>query len=305
MQANDNEPQMWFYLSWSFRFARQTRELDIDTSQNVQTTRIQPRSSFVALNLRELWTYRELLYFLTWRDVKIRYKQTAIGVAWAVLQPVVTTAIFTLLFSTWARFDTGNMPYPVFALSALVIWLFAHSSITLASNSFTGNANLVTKVYFPRIIVPLAATIAGLFDLLFSIAILIGLMFYYGITPNANLLMAPVFIALSFVLAAAVGTMLSALNVKFRDVKFALPFLLQVWMIASPIFYPVSMISERWRLLFAVNPLTGIIDGFRSSLFGAPFDWPVIGVSSLSVAVICLAALLVFMRMEDDFADVI
>ena len=281
------------------------RNLEIERSQNLQITRITPRERLVALELRELWTYRELLYFLTWRDVKIRYKQTAIGIAWAILQPVITTAIFTLLFSTWARFDTGNVAYPMFALSALVIWLFTHSSITLASGSFVSNANLVTKVYFPRIIVPLAATIAGLFDLVFSVAILIGLMFYYGIEPTTNLLMAPVFVVLSFVIAAALGTMLSALNVRFRDVKFALPFALQVWMIASPIFYPATMVSGKWRMVFALNPLTGIIDGFRSSLFGLPFDWELIGISSLSILVICVISLIVFKRMEDGFADVI
>jgi lipopolysaccharide transport system permease protein len=270
-----------------------------------ETTIIEPSRFLKSLDLRELWSYRELLYFLTWRDVKIRYKQTAIGVAWAILQPVVTTAIFTLLFSTWARFDTGGTPYPVFALSALVIWLFTHNAVTLASSSFVSNANLVTKVYFPRIIVPLAATIAGLFDLIFSVIILIGLMLYYGIMPTANLAAAPLFVVLTLILAAALGTMLSALNVKFRDVKFALPFALQVWMIASPIFYPVSMISEKWRLAFAFNPLTGIIDGFRSALFGMPFDWAVIGVSTLSIVVICVMAIVVFVRMEDNFADII
>ncbi len=259
----------------------------------------------MAVNLRELWAYRELLYFLTWRDVKIRYKQTVVGVAWAILQPVVTTAIFTLLFSTWARFETGDVPYPLFALSALIVWLFTHNAVTLASGSFVSNVNLVTKVYFPRIIVPLAATIAGLFDLIFSVIILIGLMLYYGIIPTANLLTAPLFIVLTLILAAALGTMLSALNVKFRDVKFALPFVLQVWMIASPVFYPASLTPAKWQLVFAINPLVGIIDGFRSSLFGTPFNWPVIGVSSLSIVVICILSIVVFKRMEDDFADII
>ena len=230
--------------------------------QNLDITKIMPRNSLVALDLRELWSYRELLYFLTWRDVKIRYKQTAIGVAWAVLQPVVTTAIFTLIFSTWARFETGNIAYPLFVLSALVVWLFTSTSITVASNSFVNNANLVTKVYFPRLIVPLAATLGSLFDLIFSVLILLGLMVYYGISPSIQLLLAPIFILLTLILAAAIGTLLSALTVRYRDVKFALPFSLQVWMIASPIFYPVSMLSEKWSLVYAINPLTGIIDGF-------------------------------------------
>ncbi len=270
-----------------------------------QLTRIGPRSRLGAVDLRELWRYRELLYFLTWRDVKIRYKQTVIGIVWAVLQPIVTTAIFTLLFSSFARFDTGNTPYPVFALSALVIWLFVHNAITLASGSFVSNSNLVTKVYFPRLIVPLAAVLSGVFDLIFSVVILAGLILYYGIIPTTGVFLAPVFLIFAFVMSAALGTMLSALNVKFRDIKFALPFALQVWMIASPIFYPASMISGRWRLVFAVNPLTGLIDGFRSALFGLPFNWDLIGVSATSIAAMCIVSLFVFSKMEDDFADII
>jgi len=275
------------------------------STSGANLTVIEPRRAFIGLNLRELWAYRELLYFLTWRDVKIRYKQTAVGVAWAILQPVVTTAIFTLLFSTWARFETGDVPYSLFALSALIVWLFTHSSITIASGSFVSNSNLVTKVYFPRLIVPLAATLAGLFDLVFSVGILIVLMLYYGTAPTLQLLFAPLFILLAFIQAAAIGTLLSALNVRFRDVKFALPFVLQVWMIASPVFYPASLTPEKWQLVFAINPLVGIIDGFRSSLFGSPFNWPVIGVSGLSIVVICILSIVVFKRMEDDFADII
>ncbi len=259
----------------------------------------------MALGLRELWAYRELLYFLTLRDIKIRYKQTVIGVAWVLLQPIVSTAIFTLIFSSWARFDTGSIPYPLFALSGLIIWIFTHGSISIASNSFVNNVNLVTKVYFPRLIVPFAATLAGLFDLLFSVAILILLMIYYGSVPTLSVVLAPVFLVLALIQTAAFGTLLSALNVRFRDIKFAVPFVLQIWMIASPIFYPASLVSEKWRLAFALNPLTGIIDGFRSSLFGTPFDWAVIGVSCISILVSCIVALSVFKRMEDDFADLV
>jgi lipopolysaccharide transport system permease protein len=274
-------------------------------SPALRLVHIAPGGSPFALGLREMWAYRELLYFLTWRDVKIRYKQTAIGILWALLQPIVTTIIFTLLFSTWARFDTGAVPYPIFALSALVIWLFNHGAITIASNSFVSQTNLVTKVYFPRLIVPLAASLAGVFDLIFSIAVLVVLMAYYRVSLTVNIALAPVFIILAFVQTAAFGTMLSALNVRFRDVKFALPFVLQVWMIASPIFYPANVIPEKWRLVFALNPLTGIIEGFRSSLFGLPFDWPLIGVSISSILVISLISLYIFKRMEDDFADII
>lgn len=272
---------------------------------DVTTTLIEPDRSRLDLNVRELWAYRELLYFLTWRDVKIRYKQTLIGVAWAILQPVVTTAIFTLLFSTWAKFETGDIPYPLFVLSALSLWLFTHSSITIASNSFINNTNLVTKVYFPRLIVPVAATLAGIFDLLISLGLLAILFIYYGISPTIQLMAAPVFVMLAFLQAAAFGTLLSALTVKYRDVKFALPFALQVWMIASPIFYPASMLPEKWRLVFALNPLIGIIDGFRSALFGLPFNLEMIGISCLSIIGISLLSLFIFKGMEDGFADVI
>lgn len=270
-----------------------------------EITVIEPSRLFKSLDLRDMWRHRELLYFLTWRDVKLRYKQTAIGVLWVILQPVITTAIFTVLFSNFARFDTEDVPYPLFALSGLMIWLFVHTSITMASNSFVSNTNLVTKVYFPRLIVPFAATFAGITDLFFSLLLLVGLMVHYGIVPNLGILLAPVFLIMAIIQTMAFGTLFSALNVRFRDVKFALPFALQVWMIASPIFYPAALLSEKWRLIFAINPLVGILEGFRASLFGKAFDWQVIGVSGASTLVLVLISLFVFKRMEDDFADLI
>lgn len=273
--------------------------------QELQITEIKPAGSWLKFDLKDLWDYRELLYFLTWRDVKIRYKQTAIGVMWAVLQPVLTTAIFTVLFSTFARFNTEDIPYPLFALSGLMIWLFVHNAISMASNSFVGNTNLVTKVYFPRLVVPFAATFAGVLDFVFSFAILIIMMIYYGMVVTWQVALTPLFLFLAIVLTTAFGTLFSALNVRFRDVKFALPFLLQVWMIASPIFYPTNLLTGKWRLLFAVNPLTGILEGIRSALFGTKFDWQVIGISCVSILVLVLFSLFVFKRMEDDFADLI
>lgn len=259
----------------------------------------------MSLDLKDLWVYRELLYFLTLRDVKIRYKQTAIGVLWAVLQPVLTTVIFTVLFSNFARFQTENVPYPLFALSGLMIWLYVHTSITLAANSFVGNTNLVTKVYFPRLIVPFAAVLAGLSDVIFSFLLLMILMVWYGVSLSWQIIFAPVFLILAILQTVAFGTLFSALNVRFRDVKFALPFALQVWMIVSPVFYPSAILSEKWRLIFAINPLVGILEGFRASLFGTPFDWQVIGVSGISIFVLILFSLFIFKRMEDDFADLI
>lgn len=276
------------------------------TEENTaQVTYIKPKKSWLSLDLKEIWAYRELLYFLTWRDVKIRYKQTAIGVLWVILQPVITTAIFTVLFSSFARFETKDVPYPLFALSGLMIWLFVHTAITMASNSFISNTNLVTKVYFPRLIVPFAATLAGVIDLAFSLGILVILMIYYGTALTWQIFFAPIFLILAIVQTVAFGTLFSALNVRFRDVKFALPFALQVWMIASPVFYPSSILSEKWRLIFAINPLVGILEGFRAALFGNEFDWQVIGISSGSILVLVLISLFVFKRMEDDFADLI
>jgi len=275
------------------------------STRSVEILEIGSRRNGFAAELREIWAARELLYFLTVRDIKLRYKQTAVGVAWAVLQPVVTTAIFALLFSRFARFDTGDVPYPLFALAGLMLWLFIHSAVSFASGSFVNHTNLVTKVYFPRMIVPLAATLAALFDLIFSVLIFVGMMAYYRFAPGVQVVWALLFLVLALVLGAAMGILLAAVNVRFRDVKFALPFFLQVWMIASPVFYPASMISEKWRLVFAINPLVGILDGFRSAVFGAPFDWPVIGISMAATVVLLIVGITIFRWMEDSFADIV
>ncbi len=280
-----------------------------ETEKSAETTYIKPASGWLNLDLKDLWTYRELLYFLTWRDVKVRYKQTAIGVLWAVLQPVLTTAIFTVIFSTFARFESQRVPYPLFVLSGFLIWLFVFNSISFAANSLVGNSNLVTKIYFPRLIVPFSATLSGLFDLLFSFAVLAVLMIYYvsqnAVTLSWQILCAPFFILLAILLTVSLGNLFSALNVRFRDVKFALPFALQVWMFASPVFYPPEILSEKARFVLAFNPLTGILQGFRASLFGESYDWLTIGISAAMTVVLMVLSLFVFKRMEDDFADLI
>lgn len=270
-----------------------------------RTTLIVPHKGLAGLNLAEIWEYRELLYFLTWRDIKVRYKQTVIGILWVLLQPLLTTLIFTIIFSTFARFETVTVPYPVFALSGLIIWLFVHSAVTMAALSFVNNPTFVTKVYFPRLIVPVAASVGGAFDLIFSLVVLAGMLAWYRVMPAASVLLAPLFLLMGTLLSVAVGTLFSALNVRFRDVKFALPFILQVWMIASPLFYPSSLVGESWRYVYAVNPMVGIVDGFRSSIFGTPFDWPVIGISAASTALLLVFSLFVFSWLEDKFADLI
>lgn len=268
-----------------------------------EITKIQPSSSAFHLGAAELWKYRELLFFLTWRDITIRYKQTLLGVAWAVLQPVITTILFSIIFSSLARFDTRDVPYPLFAMSGLLIWLFVHTAVTQASGSFINNTNLVTKVYFPRLIVPFAAAFAAVVDLLISLPVLAVVFLYFRTEVSVQIFAAPFFIVLAIIQTVAFGTLLSALNVRFRDVKFVLPFLLQVWMIMSPVFYPTTLLSQKWKYVFAINPLTGIIEGFRSAIFGTPFDWPVIAISTGATLAAAAAALVVFRAMEDEFAD--
>jgi lipopolysaccharide transport system permease protein len=283
--------------------------LSAESEKSVPVTYIKPAGAWLSLDLKDFWTYRELLYFLTWRDVKVRYKQTAIGVVWAILQPVLTTAIFTVIFSTVARFESQSVPYPLFALSGFLIWLFVFNSISFAANSLVGNSNLVTKIYFPRLIVPISATLSGLFDLLFSFAVLAAVMIYYvskgAVALSWQIFAVPVFVFLAILLSVSLGNLFSALNVRFRDVKFALPFALQVWMFASPIFYPPEILSERARFVLAFNPLTGILQGFRAALFAQSFDWLTIGISAAVTVFLALVSLFVFKRMEDDFADMI
>ena len=268
---------------------------------------IEPSKSWVALNLRDLWNYRELLYFLTWRDVKVRYKQTVLGVAWAIIQPLFTMLIFTLFFGKLAGIEaqTGGIPYPIFAYAGLLPWTFFSNALTTSGNSLVGSAHLITKVYFPRMMIPGAAVAAGLVDFAIAFVILVILMFYYGVAPAWTALMLPLLVMLTVVLALGMGMWLSALNVKYRDVRFALPFLLQLWMFVSPIIYPSSFLPQKYRWLLMLNPLTGIIEGYRSSLFGKPFNWTALGVSALVGLLLLIYSSYSFKRMERNFADIV
>ncbi|MBK7392877.1 MAG: ABC transporter permease [Chloracidobacterium sp.] len=271
----------------------------------MQTTYIKPPDHWLHLDFAELWAYRELVYFLAWRDIKVRYKQTLIGVLWVILQPVLTTVIFTVVFSSVAHFDSPSLSYPLFVFSGLLIWLFINNTVVFASNSLVGSSELVTKVYFPRLSLPLASLIAGLVDISIGFLVFLVLILAYGIPLSAHMIFAPLFIMLAAILAFGVGTICSALNVRFRDIKFALPFGLQIWMFASPIFYPLDILSERAKWAISFNPMTGILSGFRSALFGQEFDWTKIGMSIGITIIVVLFALFVFKRMEDDFADFI
>lgn len=266
---------------------------------------IEPNKSWSALDLKDLWAFRELLYFLTWRDVKVRYKQTELGIAWAIIQPLLTMLIFTLFFGRLAGVPSDNIPYPVFAYAGLLSWTFFANAITNSGNSLVGSAHLITKVYFPRMIIPGAAVAAGLVDFAIAFVIMIVLMIYYGVTPTWNILMFPGIVLLTTLLALGTGMWLSALNVKYRDVRFALPFVVQLWMFLSPVIYPSSFLPAKLRWLFSLNPMTGIIEGYRSSLFGLPFKWFALATSSTITLIVLIYSSYSFRRMEKSFADII
>jgi lipopolysaccharide transport system permease protein len=266
---------------------------------------IESARGWPSLGLRDLWAHRDLFFFLVWRDVKVRYKQTALGVAWAVLQPLLTMVIFTVIFGRLAGVPSDGEPYPIFVFAGLLPWNFFNQAVTTSSNSLLGNATLITKVYFPRLVIPGAAVGAGLVDFAISAVIMFLMAFYYGVAFGAGILMLVPLTLLTTLFAAGVGMWMSALNVKYRDVRYALPFLLQIWMYVTPIIYPVTFIPARWRWLIALNPLSGIIQGFRSAIFGRPFDWNGIAVSTALTLGILIYAAFTFRRMEREFADII
>jgi len=266
---------------------------------------IEPSGSWVALGLGQLWAYRELLYFLIWRDLKIRYKQTILGVAWALMQPLLMTLIFTIFLGILARVPSDNTPYSLFVLAGLLPWTFFSTAVLGSAESLIRSSHLITKVYFPRVIIPFAATGARLVDFAISFIILFGLMVYYGVQLTPGILMLPVLIVLVTLLSVAIGLWTSALNVKYRDVGVVLPVLIQLWMFASPVVYPASLVPPKWQWLYFLNPLAGIIEGFRASLFGRPFEWSALGVSTAFVLILVVCSAYFFRRMEKSFADII
>ena len=266
---------------------------------------IESEEKGVQFAFSDLWSYRELLYFLTWRDIKVRYRQTALGAAWAIIQPLAAMILFTLVFHHLAGLDTGRIPYPLFAYMGLLIWTFFTNAVTNSTNSLSNNTNLMTKVYFPRAFIPAAAVAAGLVDLAVASVILVGLVVYYGITPTWSVLLMPVFLLLSILLALAVGMLISALTVKYRDLRHALPFVIQCWMFASPVLYPAERVPAGWRPLLALNPLTGIIEGFRTALFGGQLDGTATIIAVVMTLCILGFAFYVFRSIEETFADII
>lgn len=267
--------------------------------------KIRPAASWVPLNLKHIWAYRELLYFLIWRDVKVRYKQTVLGATWAIIQPLFTMIIFTLFFGRLAGVPSDNVPYPVFVYAGLLLWTFFSNALANSGNSLVGNQNLLTKVYFPRIIIPAATVGAGVVDLAIAFVVLIGLMLYYGMAVTWGVLLVPIIVVLTTLLALGVGMWASALNVKYRDVRFALPFLIQLWMFLSPIIYPSSFVPVKWRWVLTLNPLTGLIDGFRAALFARAINWATLAISAAITLAMLVYAAYVFKRMERTFADIV
>ncbi len=265
-----------------------------------------PASGWVPLNLTELWEYRELLYFLTWRDIKVRYKQTVLGAAWAVIQPLFLMLIFTIFFGRLGRIPSDGLPYPIFAFTALLPWQLFSRALTDASTSLVADERLITKVYFPRLLVPTSAVLASLVDFAIAFVLLLGMMVFYGIVPTIAVLMLPLFVLLALMTALGVGFWLSALNAQYRDIRYTLPFLTQLWLFVTPVVYPASMVPESWRLLYGLNPMAGVVEGFRWALLGkggAPDI--MLAVSAVAVLVTFIGGLYYFCRVEGTLVDVL
>lgn len=276
------------------------------TSDKETPTIIEPHNGWNAIDLAEVWKYRELLYFLTKRDIKVRYKQTVLGGLWAIIQPFLMMVVFTLFFGRLAKMPSDGIPYPIFVYAGLLPWSYFANALSASGNSLVGSANLVTKVYFPRLIIPASASLAGLLDFFLAMLVMGGMMTYYRVVPGMGILLFPLLVGLTFFCAVGCGLWLSALNVQYRDIRYVIPFLIQIWMFVSPVIYPVSIVSERYQWLLALNPMGGVISAYRSSLLGqTPIDWPLLGLSTVMITLIVLSGLYYFKRMEKTFADVI
>lgn len=268
---------------------------------------IKPITGWTALNLKDLWIYRELVYFLTWRNLKVRYKQTALGAAWAILQPFLTMVVFSIFFGNLAKVPSDGVPYPIFSYTALLPWTLFAKALTDASHSLVQSSHMITKVYFPRLILPLASILSGLVDFALAFLVLFFMMLYYGIVPTTAVWTLPLFVLLAMITALGVGFWLSAMNVLYRDIGYVLPFLTQFWMTLTPIAYPASLLPEQWRLVYALNPMTGVVEGFRWALLGSTASVPtgMLAVSTTISIIVLITGLYYFKRMERRFADMV
>lgn len=268
--------------------------------------RLAPSRGWVSLRLGELWTYHELLYFLIWRDIKVRYKQTLLGASWAIIQPFFTMVVFSLFFGHLAKIPSDGVPYPIFSYTALVPWTFFANGLSQAPNKLVGSSNLINKVYFPRLAIPIAAVSSGIVDFVLAFLVLIGMMLYYGIVPTVHIVWLPLFVLLALITALGVGLWFSALNVQYRDVHHVMPFVVQIWLFATPIAYPSSLLSEPWRTVYGLNPMVGVVEGFRWALLGSGSAPGAMVLASTMIAVVLLVSgAFYFRRMERTFADVI
>lgn len=269
-------------------------------------TVIEPSRGWIRVNLRELWEYRDLLFFLSWRDISVRYKQTLLGAAWAVLQPFLSMVVFSLFFGRLASMPSDGVPYPIFNYVALLPWQYFSSAVTQSSNSLVANSRMLTKIYFPRLVIPLAAVLPPILDFAIAFVVLLGMMVFYGIAPTWKVIWLPFFLLLAIMTALGVGIWLSAMNVQYRDIRYVVPFLVQFWMFASPVTYPTSIVPEEWRMLYGLNPMVGVIEGFRWALLGTGTPpGPMVGASVLVALALLLSGLFYFRHMERTFADVI
>ncbi|MCL4522713.1 MAG: ABC transporter permease [Acidobacteria bacterium] len=275
-------------------------------SEALPTVVIQPPRGWLELDFAEMWAYRELLYFFVWRDIKVRYKQTVVGVGWAILQPFATMVVFALFFGVLAKLPPAGIPYPIFFYCALLPWTYFAGALSGATNTVVENQRLITKVYFPRILLPLASVISGLVDFVIAFVMLLAMAFYYGIVPTAAALLLPAFLLLAILTALAAGLWLSALNAIYRDVRYVMPFLVQFWMFASPVAYPSTLVPERFRWIYGLNPMAGVIEGFRWAITGqGQAPGVMIFVSAGVVIVMLIGGLVYFRRMEGTVADVV
>ncbi len=266
---------------------------------------IRPSKGWVSLNLRNLWEYRDLIFFLAWRDISVRYKQTVLGAAWAIIQPLFSMVIFSIFFGGLAQIASDGVPYPVFSYAALLPWTFFANALSESSNSLVGNANLLSKVYFPRLAIPIASILGGVVDFAIAFIVLLVLMLIFGIVPTIAVVFLPLFLLLALVTALGVGLWLSALNVEYRDIRYAVPFLVQVLLFASPVVYSSTLLEEPWRTLYGINPMVGVIEGFRWALLGTTPPGPMLFVSVITAFALLISGAMYFRRMEKTFADVV
>ncbi len=276
----------------------------IDKKSNMR--RLQATKGWVPLNFQEIIFFKDLLYFLTWKEIKVRYRQTVMGMSWAIMQPFFTMVVFSIFFGRLAKIPSDGIPYPLFCYSAMLPWLLFANGVTKSANSLVGNAPLLKKVYLPRIFLPLSTVVSGLIDFILAFIVLIGMMYYYGMAPTVNIVWLPFFILAAVAASFGVGLVLSALNVQFRDVRLLVPFFVQLWMFMTPVVYPTNLLAERWQLLYSLNPMVGVVDGFRWALLGVGSSpGPGIIFSLLVVVVLLTGGVFYFCRMEKTFADVV